>query len=72
MEYEVKGLICIDSAKTMPDWTNSTETAAYNMTAFLADSIYGYVEAYTEQQKIDKKNHLLETEITNRTRRAKA
>ena len=56
IEYEVKGLICIDSAETIPEWTNSTETAAYNMTAFLADSVYGYIEAYTEQQKINKKS----------------
>ena len=54
-EYEVKGMICIDTKEKMPQWTKSTESAAYNMTAFLADSVYGYIEAYREQQKISKK-----------------
>ena len=53
-EYKMLGLICVDSKEKHPEWSNRTDNYGYQMSAFVADTVYSLIDHYMIAQMVNK------------------
>lgn len=51
-DYKMLGLICIDTEKTLNEWSEAkNKSYAYRTTAFFADAVYSLIDQYMKRQE---------------------
>ena len=53
-EYKMLGVICVDSKEKHPEWSNRTDNYGYQMSAFVADTVYSLIDHYMIAQMANK------------------
>lgn len=53
-EYKMLGVICVDSKEKHPEWSNRKDNYGYQMSAFVADTVYSLIDHYMIAQMANK------------------